>query len=125
MRDANGFRAYESAIISGLLSTGEYTLESIQGNLKGIRATARKFSGGVSEAYYPVGVHWMEVDAAQHCVYRLLSKPTPLTDVVSHLKSAGFEERVIRYAYTYLLDRHSIAMLGVDGVPMLSREVRK
>lgn len=123
MSDINGFRAYESAIINGLIASGNYSTAEIRSDLKEIRETARKFSGSVSDILYPVGVHWMETDAAKECVLHLLKAPAPLGHIMRHLQDLGFNEPVARYAYSALIDDRLVNMVAVDGVPMLSREV--
>lgn len=130
MTDVNGFRAYESAIIGGMLASGEHTLDSIREEFASIRETARLFSGGVSDTYYPIGSHWAETHFAQECLWLFLSEPRPLAEVMAHLLALGFSEPVARYAYRYMLDSKGpggsvLAMIEVDGVPMLQREVKQ
>lgn len=130
MTDANGFRAYEGAIIGGMLASGEHTLDSVRERFDSIRATARKFSGGVSDAYYPVGSHWLETNSAQECLWDFLSEPRSLAAVMAHLLALGFSEPVARYAYRYMLDSKSpegsvLTMDEADGVPMLQRKAKQ
>lgn len=124
MSDLNGFRAYESAIIGGLLASGQYDLKCIQSAFRDIRNTARKFSGGVQEVHPPVGIDFVECFAAERCAFDLLDKPRPLAEVIAHLKSAGFEERLARYAYSLLLKQGDATIDVIDCVPMLSKAVR-
>ena len=126
MTDTNGFRAYESAIISGMLSSGKHTLGSIRAEFRQIRDTARLFSGGVSDTYYPIGSSWEETHFAQECLWLFLSEPRSLANAMAHLLALGFSEPVARYAYRYLLDSKKtggnvLAMKVVDGVPVLQR----
>lgn len=128
MTDVNGFRAYESAIIGGMLASGDHTLDSIRGEFASIRKTARLFSGGVSDAYYPIGSHWAETHYAQECLWLFVSEPRSLADAMAHLLALGFSEPVARYAYRYMLNNKSpgggaLTMTELDGVPMLQREV--
>lgn len=126
MSDLNGFRAYESAIINGLLATGEHSLESIRDSFQNIRQTARKFSGAVSEVHYPTGVDYSMADVARDVLYSFLVTPKPLALALEYMAAQGFEERVTRYTlganmgvYAHLFD-----LDAVDGVPMLSRGTR-
>ena len=124
MTDRNGFYAYESAIIGGLLASGEWELSAIQNNMRNIRATARKFSGSVADVYYPVGVHWAETDAASHCLHHFMSEPRYLACAMDHLVKIGFSEQVARYAYSKAIDSGWLNIEVVDGAPMLVREER-
>jgi hypothetical protein len=129
MSDPNGFRAYESAIIGWMLASGDHTLDSIRGEFASIRKTARLFSGGVSDTYYPIGSSWEESHFAQECLWLFLSEPRPLAEVMAHLLALGFSEPVARYAYRYMLDSKNprgsvLTMTEVDGVPMLQREAK-
>ena len=124
MSDLNGFRAYESAIICGMLADG-HTLSSVQSHFENIRKTARKHSGGVSDVVYPIGIGVYESETAKNCAYEFLNEPRTLARVISHLTALGFEERLARYAYAYFVDNGVFKMSEKDGVPMLSRAVRK
>lgn len=129
MTDTNGFRAYESAIIGGMLASGEHTLGSIRAEFRNIRKTARLFSSGVSDTYYPIGSHWAETYFAQECLWLFISEPRSLAESMAHLLALGFSEPVARYAYRYMLDNKSsggsvLTMTEVDGVPMLHREAK-
>lgn len=129
MTDTNGFRAYESAIISGMLASGEHTLGHVRAQFRQIRDTARLFSGGVSDTYYPIGSSWEETHFAGECLWLFLSEPRSLADAMAHLLALGFSEPVARYAYRYLLDSKNprgsvLTMTEVDGVPMLQREAK-
>ena len=129
MTDTNGFRAYESAIISGMLASGEHTLGHVRAQFRQIRDTARLFSGGVSDTYYPIGSTWEETHFAGECLWLFLSEPRSLANAMAHLLALGFSEPVARYAYRYLLDSKKpggnvLTMTEVDGVPVLQREVK-
>ena len=121
MTDRNGFYAYESAIIGGLLASGEWGLPAIQNNMRNIRATARKFSGSVADVYYPVGVHWAEADAAEQCLLSFMTEPRYLARALDHLVNLGFSEQVSRYAYSKAIDSEWLNIEVVDGAPMLMR----
>ena len=123
MTDRNGFYAYESAIIGGLLASGEWGLPAIQNNMHNIRATARKFSGSVADVYYPVGVHWAEADAAEQCLHHFMTKPRYLARALIYLVNLGFSEQVARYAYSKAIEGEWLNIEVVDGAPMLVREV--
>lgn len=124
MTDRNGFYAYESAIIGGLLASGEWGLPAIQNNMSKIRATARKFSGSVADVYYPVGVHWAEADAAEQCLLSFMTEPRYLARALDHLVNLGFGEQVSRYAYSKAIADDWLSIEVVDGAPMLVRVVR-
>lgn len=128
MTDVNGFRTYESAIIGGMLASGEHTLSHVRAQFRQIRDTARLFSGGVSDTYYPIGSSWEETHFVQECLWLFLSEPRSLADAMAHLLALGFSEPVARYAYRYMLNNKSsgggvLTMTELDGVPMLQREV--
>jgi hypothetical protein len=95
--DPNGFRAYEAAIIGGMLASGKHTLASVQERFTDIRKTARKFSGAVSDVYYPTGTCSVMVDTARQALYNYLDTPKPLGKAIGYLESQGFDERVIHY----------------------------
>ena len=131
MSDFNGFRAYESAIIGGMLASGRHNLESVRDNFRNIRQTARKFSGAVSEVHYPTGVCWEMTDAARRVLYSFLDIPKPLGKAILYLEGQGFEERVIRYTisanmgvYANVFDLNIVDGVRFDMV-MLSRAVQK
>lgn len=124
MTDRNGFYAYESAIIGGLLASGEWELSAIQNNMSSIRATARKFSGSVADVYYPVGVHCAETDAAAACLFHFMSEPRYLARALDHLVNLGFSEQVARYAYSKAIADDWLSIDVIDGAPKLFREVR-
>lgn len=129
MTDTNGFRAYESAIISGMLASGEHTLGHVRAQFRQIRETARLFSGGVSDTYYPIGSSWEETHFAGECLWLFLSEPRSLANAMAHLLALGFSEPVARFAYRYLLDSKNprgrvLSMTEVDGVPVLQRELK-
>lgn len=126
MSDSNGFRAYEAAIIGGMLAN-DHSLESIRDNFQSIRQTARKFSGSVSEVHYPTGVCWTMSDAARDVLYSFLVTPKPLALALEYMAAQGFEERVTRYVISANMGvyAYSFDLNAVDGVPMLSKAVRK
>ena len=130
MSDLNGFRAYESAIIGGMLASGKHTLASVQESFTDIRKTARKFSGAVSEVNYPTGICWRMVDTARQALYNYLDTPKPLGKAIGYLEMQGFEDRLIHYiisvnkgfdAFAFEL---SIANGEVIDSVMLSRAVK-
>lgn len=125
--DINGFRAYEAAIINGLLATGEHSLESIRDNFLSIRQTARKFSGAVSEVHYPTGTCSAMTDTARHTLHYYLETPKPLAEVLAHMAALGFEERVTRYTVSQNMGVYArtFELDEVDGVPMVGRRARK
>lgn len=125
MSDLNGFRAYEAAIISGMLAS-DYSPKAIRDNFSEIRKTARLFSGSVSDVYYPTGVCFTMADAARSALYHFLSSPKPLAAALSHMYALGFEERVTRYVISANTGAYADAfdVDVIDGVPMLSREAR-
>lgn len=121
MSDINGFRAYESALIGGMLASGKHTADSVREQFSEIRRTARLFSGSVDFPLYPIGTHWMETDAAQQCLLGAIGEDMPLAEAMALLKAAGFDERVSRYTYRWLIHKSKLSLWEVDGVPMLSK----
>lgn len=125
MSDFNGFRAYESAIIGGMLASGRHNLESVRDNFPEIRKTARKFSGSVCDLYYPIGAQWDETYTASQCLLAMLDTPRTLVEVMDRLMAEGFSEEVARYTYRAALSSSpwsyfSAEMKEVSGTPQLS-----
>lgn len=130
MSDLNGFRAYESAIIGGMLASGKHTADSVREQFSEIRRTARLFSGGVSDTYYPIGAAWQETHTACIYLHAMLDKPLPLAEVVERLKAAGYSDDVARYAYRAALSHNINSVFDaelevIDDVPMLSKRGAK
>ena len=111
---------YTMAIISGLLASGAYTLDSI------------KSDGVYTKIAYAVDVYEShDIEAPAHasaatqyavieCLTHFMSEPRTLARVLEHLTQLGFTDDVARYAYSVMVEYGDLTLDVVGGVPVLA-----
>ena len=112
---------YKMAIISGLLASGEHTLDTIK------EADVRFDIGAATDAlvtdyiYPPAHACRATVDAAIECLTHHMSEPRILAHALEHLTQLGFTEDVARYAYSAMIQDGYLTLDVENGVPVLAR----
>ena len=112
---------YTMAIISGLLASGEYTLDSIKETYVclGIEDAADALVRDRISS--PAHACPATVDAVIECLTHFMSKPRTLARVLEHLTQLGFTDDVARYAYSVMIEYGKLTLYVENGVPVLAR----
>ena len=117
----NQHELYTIAIISGMLASGEHTLDSIKSAdvRLGIMDAAGELAGDC--ILPPAHACPATAEAAIECLTHHISEPQILVYAIEHLTQLGFTEDVARYAYSAMVECGNLILVVEDGVPVLAR----
>ncbi len=114
------YNLYKTAIISGLLASGEHTLDSIKS--ANVRFEIAIATDALAPDYIEAPAHACPatVEAVIECLTHFMSEPRTLARVLEHLTQLGFTEDVARYAYSAMIQDGNLMLVVVNGVPVLA-----
>ena len=112
---------YKIAIISGLLASGEYTLDSIKSADVRFKIGAAADALVVDYIFPPAHACPATVEAVIECLTHYMSEPRILVCALEHLTQLGFTEDVARYAYSVMVEYGDLTLDVENGVPVLAR----
>ena len=114
---------YTMAIISGLLASGEHTLDSIKSaDVRFEIANTAAYIASVNDCISPPAhACRATVDAVIECLTHYMSEPRILVCALEHLTQLGFTEDVARYAYSAMIQDGYLTLDVENGVPVLAR----
>ncbi len=116
------FDLYKTAIISGLLASGKYTLNSMKSadvRCK-IAITADVYSR-IDYIFPPAHTCPATEEAVIECLTHFTSEPRTLARALEHLTQLGFTDDVARYAYIAMIQDGDLTLVVENGVPVLAR----
>ena len=110
------------AIISGLLASGEHTLDSIKSaDVRCKIAITADYIASVDDRILPPAHACpATVEAVIECLTHHMSEPRILVYAVEHLTQLGFTEDVARYAYSAMIQDGELTLRVENGVPVLA-----
>ena len=111
---------YKMAIISGLLASGEHTLDSIKS--ADVRFEIEDAADTLVIDYIDPPAHACPatVEAVIECLTHHMSEPRILAHALEHLTQLGFTEDVARYAYSAMIQDGYLSLYVKNGVPVLA-----
>ena len=112
---------YTIAIISGLLASGEHTLDSIKSADVCCKIAITADALVVDHIFPPVHTSVATQDAVLECITHFMSESRTLARVLEHLTQLGFTEDVARYAYSAMIQDGYLTLYVENGVPVLAR----
>ena len=118
----NQLDLYATAIISGLLASGEHTLRSIKSaDVRFEIVNTAAYIASVNDSIEaPAHACPATLGAVIECLTHHMSEPRILTYAIEHLTQLGFTEDVARYAYSVMIEGDELTLDVKNGVPVLT-----
>lgn len=113
---------YTIAIISGLLASGEHTLDSIKSaDVRFEIVNTAAYIASVNDCIFPPAHACpATVEAVIECLTHFTSEPRTLARALEHLTQLGFTDDVARYAYSAMIRDGELTLDVENGVPVLT-----
>ena len=112
---------YTIAIISGLLASGEHTLDAIKSADVRFKIVNTVDALVTDYIFPPAHACPATVEAVIECLTHHMSEPRILAYALEHLTQLGFTEDVARYAYSAMIQDGYLTLDVENGVPVLAR----
>ena len=111
---------YTIAIISGLLASGEHTLDSIKSADVRSKIAITANALVIDYIFPPAHACPATTEAVIECLTHHMSEPRILAHAIEHLTQLGFTEDVARYAYSAMIQDGYLTLGVENGVPVLA-----